>query len=123
MRQIVYLNVAKPSALIVLEKAGTLSPSVDQFISNELSLKCYLPSLSIQEDGLLHSHTQNDLFPYQINDRTRIPDIVVGPDSTPTLSFTSGSEGIPKGVWGRHLSLPYYFPWMSDTFGLSEHDR
>ena len=51
------------------------------------------------------------------------PGIVVGPDSTPTLSFTSGSEGRPKGVKGRHFSLAYYFDWMAATFNLTQHDR
>ncbi len=52
-----------------------------------------------------------------------MPRVQVGPDSIPTLSFTSGSEGRPKGVQGRFFSLTYYFPWMAERFGLSEEDR
>jgi L-aminoadipate-semialdehyde dehydrogenase len=55
--------------------------------------------------------------------KTELPGVLVGPDSTPTLSFTSGSEGKPKGVKGRHFSLTHYFPWMAETFGLSENDK
>jgi L-aminoadipate-semialdehyde dehydrogenase len=51
------------------------------------------------------------------------PDTLVGPDSNPTLSFTSGSEGRPKGVLGRHFSLTKYFPWMAERFGLSSDSR
>lgn len=54
---------------------------------------------------------------------SRSPDVLVGPDSIPTLSFTSGSEGRPKGVQGRHFSLTHYFPWMAAHFALSERDR
>jgi L-2-aminoadipate reductase len=107
----------------VIEKAGQLSPTVKQFISTELALKCEIPSLAIQSDGSLRGHSDHDLFADHIRKRVERPDVVVGPDSTPTLSFTSGSEGIPKGVRGRHFSLTYYFPWMTETFGLSEKDR
>ena len=48
------------------------------------------------------------------------PNVVVGPDSVGTLSFTSGSTGIPKGVRGRHFSLTHFFPWMGERFGLNE---
>ena len=33
------------------------------------------------------------------------------------------NTGRPKGVKGRHYSLAYYFPWMSETFDLTEKDR
>ncbi|KAJ1843651.1 large subunit of alpha-aminoadipate reductase, partial [Coemansia sp. RSA 2703] len=49
--------------------------------------------------------------------------VAVGPDSIGTLSFTSGSTGIPKGVRGRHYSLTHFYPWMSGEFGLGSGDR
>ena len=115
--------MAKPAGLIVLEKAGLLSPSVKHFISTELCLKAQIPSLAIEEGGLLRGDDDKDFFKDQIQHQLHPPNVVVGPDSTPTLSFTSGSEGIPKGVRGRHFSLTYYFPWMAETFGLSENDH
>jgi non-ribosomal peptide synthetase component F len=40
-----------------------------------------------------------------------------------TLSFTSGSTGLPKGVQGRHFALSHYYPFMGRRFGLNENDR
>ena len=109
--------------MIVIEKAGLLSPTVKHFIATELALKTQIPSLAIQQDGYLRGDNIRDIFQDQIQLRSNSPNVVVGPDSTPTLSFTSGSEGVPKGVRGRHFSLTYYFPWMAQTFGLSENDH
>lgn len=122
-RQNIYLGVAKPSFLVVIEKAGILSPTVKEFVSKHLSLKAFVPCLAIQANGSLKGDPRADIFKEQIPLKEMPPKIVVGPDSTPTLSFTSGSEGIPKGVRGRHFSLTYYFPWMAKTFGLSEKDH
>lgn len=107
----------------MIEKAGQLSPTVKQFIAKELNLKAHIPSLAIQTDGSLKGQQDQDIFGGHYDRRSHSPDVVVGPDSTPTLSFTSGSEGVPKGVRGRHFSLTYYFPWMAETFGLSENDH
>jgi L-aminoadipate-semialdehyde dehydrogenase len=51
------------------------------------------------------------------------PNVTIGPDSIGTLSFTSGSTGIPKGVRGRHFSLTHFFPWMGERFGLTENSN
>jgi L-2-aminoadipate reductase len=108
---------------VVIEKAGVLSPTVKEFILQHLSLKAFVPSLAIHTNGTLKGHEEENIFQEQIQLKQNPPKIVVGPDSTPTLSFTSGSEGVPKGVRGRHFSLTYYFPWMAKTFGLSEKDH
>jgi len=119
-RQNIYLSVAKPRGLINLKKAGKLSPTVTEYIAENLDLKAELVGLELQDDGSLQA-TQDITSAEQLKDRQT--GIKVGPDNHPTLSFTSGSEGIPKGVRGRHFSLTYYFPWMSKTFGISENDR
>ncbi|KAI9824562.1 MAG: putative NRPS-like protein biosynthetic cluster [Thelocarpon impressellum] len=128
-RQNIYLDVARPRALVVIEKAskeaGDVSEIVRQFIVEKLQLRTEVPALALQDDGTLlgGSYQDVDVLEAQRPLGTHTPGVVVGPDSTPTLSFTSGSEGRPKGVCGRHFSLAYYFPWMAEKFHLSQDDR
>ncbi|KAA8648719.1 hypothetical protein EYZ11_004228 [Aspergillus tanneri] len=128
-RQCIYLDVARPRALINIEKAtqdaGELSDKVRSFISENLQLRTEVPALALLDDGSLRggSIEGQDVFSNQVPLKAKPVGVVVGPDSTPTLSFTSGSEGRPKGVRGRHFSLAYYFPWMSETFKLTPNDR
>ena len=128
-RQIIYLDVAKPRALINLEKAtleaGELTHHVRNFINNNLQLRTEIPALVIKDDGTLLGGVirGKDVLQDQQASRTTTTNVVIGPDDIPTLSFTSGSEGVPKGVRGRHFSLAYYFPWMAQRFNLGEKDR
>ena len=129
-RQIIYLDVARPRALVVIDKAtrdaGPLDRSVRDWIKENLSLRTEVSALKLQDDGsLLGGSGSNgqDCLSYATSKKSSLPGVIIGPDSTPTLSFTSGSEGKPKGVKGRHFSLAYYFPWMSERFGLSDKDR
>lgn len=128
-RQTIYLDVAKPRALINLEKAtleaGELTDHVRSFIKNNLHLRTEIPALVIKDDGTLLGGgiKGHDVLKDQQASRTTPTNVIVGPDDIPTLSFTSGSEGIPKGVRGRHFSLAYYFPWMAQRFNLGENDR
>lgn len=119
-RQNIYLSVAKPQGLLVLKKAGKLSPTVTEYITANLELKCELTDVELLDCGSVSA--DQDLSA-AIAKKTEQTGVVVGPDNHPTLSFTSGSEGIPKGVRGRHFSLAYYFPWMGETFGLSSSDK
>ena len=130
-RQKVYLDVAQPKALVVIEKAsreeGEISLQVQGWIKENLELKAEVPGLELLDDGslrggILSPGAEDVLLPQQ-SLKSKNPDVVVGPDSRPTLSFTSGSEGRPKGVSGRHYSLTHYQPWMRDTFNLSQNDR
>lgn len=128
-RQNIYLDVARPRALVVIDKAtkeaGQLTEKVRAFIKENLSLRTEVPGLELKDDGSLIGGNINgvDVFAAQQSLKAKGPGVIVGPDSTPTLSFTSGSEGRPKGVRGRHYSLAYYFDWMAERFSLSEEDK
>ena len=128
-RQSIYLQVAQPKGLIVLSKAGLLPASVREYITDELKLVCEIPSLELNDDGYIEGGMPStDQVDADVLDcvRSQAADdvgIVIGPDSIGTLSFTSGSTGVPKGVQGRHFSLTHYYPWMGTEFGLGDSDR
>lgn len=128
-RQNIYLDVSRPRAMVIIEKAtqdaGELSDKVRAFIKDNLQLRTEVPALRLRDDGYLQGGQVNgeDVLESVRSLKAKSPGIIVGPDSTPTLSFTSGSEGKPKGVRGRHYSLAFYFDWMAKTFNLSEKDK
>lgn len=128
-RQKVLLSVSRPQFLISIQRAieefGEISSDVTDYIAAELNVKATIPALHLADDGQLvgGSIGGEDGLAAQAPFKEQQPDVTVGPDSIPTLSYTSGTEGIPKGVQGRHYSLTYYTPWMAERFNLSENDR
>lgn len=133
-RQKILLEVANPRFLVHIQRAaeesGPIAESVSQFIASSLSIKANVPALQLQDDGQIvggaiagqGQQHQDCLKPFE-SLKQQFPDVLIGPDSVPTLSFTSGSEGKPKGVQGRHFSLTYCIPWMQQRFGLSKDDK
>jgi L-aminoadipate-semialdehyde dehydrogenase len=124
-RQQIYLQVSKPRGLVVLKKAGVLADEVRDYINSELQVKCEVNGLEIAADGKLSAVGDDgvDILTSTASKASQHLNIVLGPDSIGTLSFTSGSTGIPKGVRGRHHSLTHFFPWMSKEFNLTERER
>lgn len=129
-RQNIYLQVAKPRALIVLEKAGKLHPTVRKCIEEELEIRTEVPALELEISssgskikGGSISGSNGDILDSSQSLASQSTGVVLGPDSVGTLSFTSGSTGIPKGVRGRHHSLTHFFPWMGERFNLDSNSR
>ncbi|KAK4116809.1 large subunit of L-aminoadipate-semialdehyde dehydrogenase [Canariomyces notabilis] len=128
-RQKIYLEVSQPRALLRIGRAtdenGQLAPLVQKYIDDELQLKTDVPEMRLRDDGVLYGGEVDgqDIFASVRQLASSPPDVIVGPDSNPTLSFTSGSEGRPKGVLGRHFSLVKYFGWMAERFNLSSESR
>ena len=44
-------------------------------------------------------------------------------DSPMYVSFTSGTTGIPKAVWGAHGPVSHFFDWQCQTFKIVASDR
>ncbi|OMJ17629.1 L-aminoadipate-semialdehyde dehydrogenase [Smittium culicis] len=125
-RQNVYLSVARPKAVVVLSKAGELHEEVDNYINTNLKISCRLSGIHIDVNGELQSNSVDLSQAKALVSQSSDPmdDVVeVGHDSIGTLSFTSGSTGIPKGVQGRHYSLTHFYPWMQQEFGIGSEDR
>lgn len=111
--------------MVVLHEAGKIADSVREYIQKEEDIVCEIPSLKINKDGHLTGGAagNGDVLDTVREKASQDVGIVIGPDSIGTLSFTSGSTGIPKGVRGRHFSLTHFYPWMAETFGISENDK
>lgn len=121
--------MSQPRALIRIGRAtdenGPLAPLVQSYIDESLQLKAEVPELRLRDDGYLFGGEVDgqDVFHSARQKASSPPDVLVGPDSNPTLSFTSGSEGRPKGVLGRHYSLTRYYGWMAERFNLSSESK
>ncbi|CAI2170785.1 4918_t:CDS:10 [Funneliformis geosporum] len=121
-----YRGVDLVVAVMGVLKAGTLHPSVRTYIQENLQIKCEIPALEILDDGFLKGGDINGDGDALDSVRDRAAEgagLIIGPDSIGTLSFTSGSTGIPKGVRGRHFSLTHYYPWMSREFDLTDQEK
>ena len=109
-----------------MKGAGTISPSVREFLSEELRIRVEVPALEVFPDGSISGGIDTDgqdILSVHVHLGHTDPNVALGPDSVGTLSFTSGSTGIPKGVRGRHFSLTHFFPWMGERFGLNENSK
>jgi hypothetical protein len=99
--------------VIVLAAAGVLHDEVKEYLASTPSIRVLLPHLCMDLSKMPHLQSVSDVDPA----------VPVDGETVSTLSFTSGSTGIPKGCRGRAISLTHFYPWMSSEFGLSETDR
>ncbi|KAK5010103.1 large subunit of alpha-aminoadipate reductase, partial [Elasticomyces elasticus] len=62
-RQVIFLDVAKPRALVIIEKAtqyaGAMSNQVRSYIADNLKIRTEVPALMLQDDGSLSGGIQN----------------------------------------------------------------
>ncbi|KUI64899.1 L-aminoadipate-semialdehyde dehydrogenase large subunit [Cytospora mali] len=91
------------------DENGLLAPLVQSYIDESLQLEAKVPELRLRDDGYLFGGevSGQDVF-QSAREKASSPDVLVGPDSNPTLSFASGSEGRPQGVLGRHFKRYLY---------------
>jgi L-2-aminoadipate reductase len=95
--------VATPRGLIFISQAGHIDPTVHQYAQENLDIVCEIPGLHINPDGSLSGGqaegSQDDVLDEIRDKASQDAGVIIGPDSIGTLSFTSGSTGIPKGVY------------------------
>ena len=85
--------------MIVIQEAGKIADSVREYIKNEQQITCEIPMLKLHKDGKLAGGAMDnvDVLDSVRDKAAKNAGVVIGPDSIGTLSFTSGSTGIPKG--------------------------
>lgn len=97
--------MATPRGLIFISQAGQIDPTVHQYAKEKLDIVCEIPGLHINQDGSLSGGqiegAQGDVFDQVRSKADQDTGVVIGPDSIGTLSFTSGSTGIPKGMYHK----------------------
>lgn len=95
------MSVATPRGLIFISQAGQIDPTVRQYAKDNLDIVCEIPGLHINQDGSVSGgqspESKKDVFDDVREKAAQDTGVVIGPDSIGTLSFTSGSTGIPKG--------------------------
>lgn len=98
---------------MVLARAGSLPPPVREYIQTELDILVEIPALRIDDQGILMGgyleEGKEDVLDCVRTKSSISPKIVVGPDSIGTLSFTSGSTGIPKGISTARHHITIWF--------------
>ena len=49
--------------------------------------------------------------------------VEIAPDDLAYVAFTSGSTGVPKGIFGTHRPMSHFLHWYHNTFDIGQNDR
>lgn len=95
---------------ILTSRYSPLAPLVQKYIDDDLAIKIKIPDLRFTDDGVLTGGEPDsgDIFANFKERASTPPDVLIGPDSNCTLSFTSGTQGLPKCV-----NFPFFFVPLS----------
>ncbi|TFK41626.1 hypothetical protein BDQ12DRAFT_663680 [Crucibulum laeve] len=102
-RQIIYLRVAQPRGLVVLKGAGSISPSVREFLNTELKIRVEVPALGILPSGELSGSPSPDgvdMLPAVDALRNGDLGLAATPTSAPSsrLLNVPGTQELKKGA-------------------------
>ena len=108
-----YVELAEPAALVRLAAAGPLPDA----------LCAWAEALPRQRHAVLPAGGVESARRWNGGVDAAPPTVTVTADDVGYVAFTSGSDGEPKGVLGRHGPLSHFLPWHAATFGLGAEDR
>ncbi|MES2316846.1 MAG: amino acid adenylation domain-containing protein [Pseudomonadota bacterium] len=106
LRVIGQMETLSPRCLVTLDGDGALDPMLAQHVA---------------ASGCARMEVHAD--PALASDVARFETVDSAADDCAYIAFTSGTEGRPKAIRGRHSSLTTFMPWMAQRFGLCPEDR
>ena len=111
-RLVEYLRIARPKALLQMERAGQMPED----------LRSSLDAWKIRADVNL-PYAKDNIARLLAGCSDLAPEAPVSADDPAYIAFTSGSTGQPKGVLCRHGPITHFLPWQEETFDLKSTDR